>query len=116
MSRQVAVNSNGDLMPQIWMTYSELADLLDCSPMQAGDHVQKQRLDRKRSRDGKTRVKLNLSLTELFVTRIRAMAHPPLDQGIQDLRRVHAHMRGYEGRDRADESATEHADLTAKSA
>jgi uncharacterized membrane protein YccC len=117
MSRQVAINSNGDLMPQIWMTYGELADLMECGLSQASDHVHSERLDRKRSRDGHVRVKLNLTLMELFVARIRAAADQPLDQAIHDLRGLHALMQRYEERDqRASGSATEPGDLAARSA
>jgi uncharacterized membrane protein YccC len=117
MSRQVAINSNGDLMPQIWMTYGELAGLMECGLSQASDHVHSEHLDRKRSRDGHVRVKLNLTLMELFVARIRAAADQPLDQAIHDLRGLHALMQRYEERDqRASGSATEPGDLAARSA
>jgi uncharacterized membrane protein YccC len=117
MSRQVAINSNGDLMPQIWMTYGELADLMECGLAQASEHVRNERLDRKRSRDGHVRVKLNLTLMELFVARIRAASDQPLDQAIHDLRGLHALMQRYEDRDqRAGDSATEPGDLAARSA
>ena len=100
MSRQIAINSNGDLMPQIWMTYGELADLMECGLAQASEHVRNERLDRKKSRDGKTRVKLDLALMELFVARIRATADRSLDDAIHDLRGLHALMQRYEGQDR----------------
>jgi hypothetical protein len=117
MSRQVAINSNGDLMPQIWMTYGELADLMECSPKRASDYGRQEGLDRKTSRDGKIRVKLNLALMELFVSRIRTSSAQPLDEAIQDLRHVHARMLGYEGRAHsAVDSATELPALAAKSA
>jgi hypothetical protein len=117
MSRQVAINSNGDLMPQIWMTYGELADLMECGLSEASDHVRKERLDRKKSRDGKVRVKLSLTLMELFVARIRAAFDQPLEQAIHDLRGLHALMQRYEGRDQpADNAASERTDLTARSA
>jgi hypothetical protein len=115
MPRHLAINSNGELMPQIWMTYGELADLMDCSPKQAGDYGKRERLDRKVSRDGKTRVKLNLALMELFVARIRTPSAQPLDQAIQVLRHVHARMLGYEGQS-TDGSAMELPALAAKSA
>lgn len=80
-------------MPQIWMTYDELASLLECSSEHASDRAHKERLDRKKSHDGNTRVKLNLALIGLFVARIRAMDQP-LEQAIADMRHVHALMRG----------------------
>jgi hypothetical protein len=117
MSRHLAINSNGDLMPQIWMTYGELADLMECSPKRASDYGRQEGLDRKASRDGKTRVKLNLTLMELFVSRIRGASTQPLDQAIEDLRDVHARMRAYEGQDQsAVGDATELSALAAKSA
>jgi hypothetical protein len=117
MSRQVAINSNGDLMPQIWMTYGELADLMECGLAQASDHVRHHRLDRKKSRDGHVRVKLNLTLMELFVARIRATADRSLDEAIRDLRGLHALMERYEDRgQRVGTSVTEPGDLAARSA
>jgi hypothetical protein len=117
MSGEAAINSNGDLMPQIWMTYGELADLMECGLAQASEHVRKEHLDRKKSRDGKTRVKLDLALMELFVARIRATADRSLDQAIHDLRGLHALMQRYEGQDRGIEGgATAQDDVTARSA
>jgi hypothetical protein len=117
MSSQVAINSNGDLMPQIWMTYGELADLMECGLAEASDHVRKERLDRKRSRDGHVRVKLNLTLMELFVARIRAASDQPLDQAVHDLRGLHTLMQRYEDRDqRVGDSAAESGDLAVRSA
>ena len=55
-------------MPQIWMTYSELAILLECDGNEARNRAVEQNLDRKKSRDGHTRVKLNLPLASLFIT------------------------------------------------
>jgi hypothetical protein len=54
-------------MPQIWMTYAELATLIECDPNEARKRAIEQMLDRKKSRDGHTRVKLNLPLTSLFM-------------------------------------------------
>ena len=84
---------------------------------EASDHVRKERLDRKKSRDGKVRVKLSLTLMELFVARIRAAFDQPLEQAIHDLRGLHTLMQRYEGRDQpADNAASERTDLTARSA
>ena len=77
------------------MTYDELGSLLECSPGQARERVLEKGLDRKKSRDGKTRVKLCLPWIELFVARIRA-ADEPLDRAIADLRRTHATMKSLE--------------------
>jgi hypothetical protein len=53
-------------MPQIWMTYEELGSLLDCAPATARNIVVANACDRRKSRDGRTRVKLNAALAELF--------------------------------------------------
>ena len=82
-------------MPQIWMTYDEIAGLLECSADEALERARSDRLDRKQSRDGRTRVKLNLALIGLFIDRIRSQAQP-LDQAIQDMRQVHGLMKSYE--------------------
>ena len=74
-------------MPQIWMTYDEIADLLGCEPDQARAQSFHRSLDRKKSRDGLTRVKLDLEWAGRFVTAIRG-ADPVLDQAIHDLRMV----------------------------
>lgn len=54
-------------MPQIWLTYDELAGLMDCDLAVARGAAAAIPLDRRRSRDGRTRVKLNSSLTEVFL-------------------------------------------------
>jgi len=84
-------------MPQIWMTYDELAGLLDCGVLQARERVQQEGLDRKKSRDGNTRVKLNFALMAMFIAKIKGEFNP-LDRAIQDIREVHAQMKGYEDR------------------
>ena len=50
-------------MPQIWLTYDELAALMDCDPAAARSAALTIRLDRRKSRDGQTRAKLTPSLT-----------------------------------------------------
>lgn len=54
-------------MPQIWLTYDELAALMDCDQAEARGAVAAIPLDRRKSRDGRTRAKLNSSLTEAFL-------------------------------------------------
>lgn len=54
-------------MPQIWLTYDELAALIDCDPAEARGTAAAIPLDRRKSRDGQTRVKLDASLTEMFL-------------------------------------------------
>ena len=72
-------------MPQIWMTYREIADMLGFDTDTARAETIRRPLDRKKSRDGSTRAKLDLELTALFVAAIRD-ADPALDQAIHDLR------------------------------
>jgi len=54
-------------VPQIWLTYDELAALIDCDPAGARSAAMAIRLDRRRSRDGHTRAKLTPSLAEAFL-------------------------------------------------
>lgn len=54
-------------MPQIWVTYDELAELLDCDRDTARAAATAIRLDRRRSRDGHTRAKLSATLTEALL-------------------------------------------------
>jgi hypothetical protein len=79
-------------MPQIWMTYEELAGMMDCTVMEARDRVHFERLDRKISRDGAKRAKLNAAMTGIFIQRIRTSA-VAMDQAVDDLRAVHGLMK-----------------------
>ena len=81
------------------MTYDELGRLLDCDPEAARTTARGRALDRKKSRDGYTRAKLDTELTALFVARIRAHERG-LDRSIDDLRRLHDTMKPA-GRDAA---------------
>ena len=54
-------------MPQIWLTYDELAALMDCDPADARSAALAIRLDRRKSRDGQTRAKLTPSLTDALL-------------------------------------------------
>jgi hypothetical protein len=54
-------------VPQIWLTYDELAALMDCDPAAARSAALAIRLDRRKSRDGQTRAKLTPSLTEALL-------------------------------------------------
>ncbi|WP_375790911.1 hypothetical protein ACE102_35105 [Bradyrhizobium sp. vgs-9] len=74
-------------MPQIWMTYDELATLNGCSADEARMQAMHLSLDRRKSRDGNTRVKLNLALT------VRE-AEFDLDDAITALRDAHRQMSG----------------------
>jgi len=57
-------------VPQIWLTYEELAALMDCDAISARDAAMALGLDRRRSRDGQTRAKLTPPLTDAFLDRV----------------------------------------------
>ena len=78
-------------MPQIWMTYDELAMLCGCSAADARLLVNHLSLDRKKSRDGITRIKLNLALTAKFVEMIKGSEYD-LDTAIEELRETYHQM------------------------
>ena len=78
-------------MPQIWMTYREIAELLGCDADEARNQVVQRSLDRKRSRDGFTRAKLDALWIARFYATIRN-GDAALDQAIRDLQIVHAKM------------------------
>jgi hypothetical protein len=59
-----------ELMPQIWMTYDELGSLFECDPAIAHGVVIKMNLNRRKSRDGHTRVKLDVTLKALYFERL----------------------------------------------
>ena len=75
------------------MTYEELAGLLDCSAMEARNRAHLERLDRKISRDGQKRAKLNIAMMGLFVARIR-MIDDATDRAVDDLRQAHRLLSG----------------------
>jgi hypothetical protein len=68
-------------MPQIWMTYDEFAYLLGCATETARAQAMHRSLDRKKSRNGSTRVKLELKWTARFIAAIHG-ADPALDQAL----------------------------------
>jgi len=78
-------------MPQIWMTYDEIAGLLGSSAEAVRTQALHRSLDRKKSRDGLTRVKLDSDWTAHFVAAIRD-ADPILDEAIRDLRTIRSEM------------------------
>ena len=80
-------------MPQIWMTYDEVADLLGCDTEQAYERTLQERLDCKISRDAQRRVKLNPRLVGVFLDQVRGQPNP-IDGAIDDLRSVHGLMTG----------------------
>ena len=78
-------------MPQIWMTYDELAALSGCTPIDARTRAIHLSLDRRKSRDGATRVKLDLALTAKFLASVRE-ADFDLDGAIEALQATHQQM------------------------
>lgn len=80
-------------MPQIWMTYDELAALNGCTAPEARLQALNLSLDRRKSRDGNTRVKLNLALMARFIETIRK-TETDLDDAIAALRDTHRSMSG----------------------
>jgi hypothetical protein len=84
-------------MPQIWMTYGEIASLIGCKPDEARAQAVHRSLDRKKSRDGLTRVKLDLDWIAKFIAAVR-QADPILDQAIRDLQKVGMEMARDNGR------------------
>ncbi|UWU75179.1 hypothetical protein N2603_34810 [Bradyrhizobium huanghuaihaiense] len=80
-------------MPQIWMTYDEFATLNGCSAAEARLQALHLSLDRRKSRDGNTRVKLNPVMMARFLGTIRE-ADFALDDAIAALRETHRQMSG----------------------
>ncbi len=78
-------------MPQVWMTYDELATLCGCSPTEARLRARHLSLRRRKSSDGATRVKLDLALTAKFFANIRE-ADFDLERAIEALRETHRQM------------------------
>jgi hypothetical protein len=75
------------------MTYDELATLSGCSAAEARMQAMHLSLDRRKSRDGNTRVKLNLALMARFFETVRE-AEFDLDDAIRALRDAHRQMSG----------------------
>jgi hypothetical protein len=78
-------------MPQIWMTYDELAGLFGCDTADVKLRVNHLSLDRRKSRDGITRIKLNLALTAKFFTMVKE-TECNLDVAIEELHQSYRHM------------------------
>jgi hypothetical protein len=70
------------------MTYEELADLLGCTVAQAHERAQHELLDRKISRDGRKRAKLNTELVVLFIHRLRTI-DLMVDEDVNALRHIY---------------------------
>jgi hypothetical protein len=80
-------------VPQIWLTYDELADLMNCDPAGARGAAAAIRLDRRKSRDGQTRAKLTPSLAEAFLEGIlRQRLEQEIAARAGDLRAMHERM------------------------
>nr|WP_246789805.1 hypothetical protein [Bradyrhizobium sp. CCBAU 51765] len=87
------VKHGGKNMPQIWMTYDELGALCGCSAMEARDRAIHLSLDRRKSRDGMTRVKLDPALMVEFFASVRETDFD-LDLAIEALQNTHRQMAG----------------------
>jgi hypothetical protein len=77
-------------VPQIWLTYDELAVLLNRDAADARAAAAAIPLDRRRSRDGQVRAKLNSALTELFLDALlRLRIEREIESCAGDLRTVY---------------------------
>ena len=56
-------------MPQLWLTYEELADQLSCTPEEARSVALDRSWSRKRSRDGHSRVLLPRDLMRAYIAK-----------------------------------------------
>jgi hypothetical protein len=82
-------------VPQIWMTYDELAVLMKCDPTAARAVAATFPLDRRRSRDGQTRAKLSPSLAEAFMeSQMRLRLERAVDAWAGDLAAMYDRMAG----------------------
>ena len=73
------------------MTYSEIASLLGRTADEVRVQAAHRSLDRKKSRDGFRRVKLDSEWTASFYAAVRN-ADPMLNQAISNLRTIHGEM------------------------
>lgn len=93
-------------MPQIWMTYDELAALLPCQPADARNHAIALNLARRKSRDGHTRVKLDAALNARFFDQMLALwTDRQMQACAADLRMMRDRMAAYEDIDAAPKRA-----------
>jgi len=75
-------------MPQVWLTYEELGELMKCEPGEARTAVIKEEWSRRKSRDGFTRVKLSPSLAHQYMLNYAARfdRDPATDDMVNRLR------------------------------
>lgn len=78
-------------MPQVWMTYTELARLCGCNAAEARIRARHLSLHRRKSSDGFTRVKLDQGLTARFFATIREVDFD-LDGAIATMRGTYQQM------------------------
>ena len=92
----MASNARGiPSVPQIWLTYDELATLMGCDQSEVRGAVSTIPLDRRKSRDGRTRVKLNYSLTEAFLdAALQQRVEQEIATCASDLRTIQERMAG----------------------
>jgi hypothetical protein len=80
-------------VPQIWLTYDELAVLMKCDPIAARAVTATLPLDRRRSRDGQTRAKLSPSLADAFMeSQVHLRLEHAIDGYAGDLTAMHDRM------------------------
>jgi len=79
-------------MPQIWMTYAELANLFSCTEVEARKLANKQRLDRTTGHDGESRVRLCPVGVAVFTEKVRA-PNEALDRAIKDQHASYSEMQ-----------------------
>jgi hypothetical protein len=65
-------------MPQIWLSYSELADHLTCTEASARERAASNAWDRRRCSDGLTRVKLKPHLADQYLAHLSGARIPEL--------------------------------------
>jgi hypothetical protein len=83
-------------VPQIWLTYDELAAWINCDRAEARMAAIAVGLDRRKSRDGQTRAKLTPSLAEAFLEGIlRQYLEQEIAARAGDLRAMHERMAGH---------------------
>jgi hypothetical protein len=80
-------------VPQIWLTYDELASMMNCDLAGARGAAAAIRLDRRKSCDGQTRAKLTPSLTEAFLEgMLRQRLESEIEACSSDLRAIRERM------------------------